>query len=745
MATTTTTSSGSNIPALARYYGYFTIGFIIFSIVLGVLEWAGIASTGFIGWMFLLMTMGLYATIGILSRTKALDEYYVAGRSVPAVFNGMATGSDWMSAASFISMAGTLFALGYDGLAYIMGWTGGYVLLALLFAPYIRKFGQYTVPDFVGARFGGNAARVTAAVCAIVVSLTYVTAQVVGVGLIMSRFVGVTYEWGVIIGLSGVLVCSFLGGMKAVTWTQVAQYIILIIAYLVPVTFLSLKLTGFPIPQFAYGQALQNIGRLETEQKIAATTESAVVPGKMVTSGYVPPFNEGLTNAPAVTAVGQINSFAGSNLTPPTTQAIPDATKPELGDWRGTPWNFLALTLCLMLGTAGLPHILIRFYTVPSVRESRMSVGWALFFIFLLYFTAPAYAAFARWEILQNVVGGTVSVQQYNGKPTPTITDTAGTNLEWAQKYASLGLFTVRDLNALDQSSVTPAATAWWAANVKSGALVVNDANGNGKIDVAGATFSETEVDGKKVGTYGELSGTAVTAGNTNGALAFGELGIDNDLIVLSTPEIAGLPYTIAALVAAGGLAAALSTADGLLVVIASAIAHDVYFRVLNPKASLSTRMWLGKVMIIVAAAIAALLALPRLALIAQMVAWAFSMAAATFFPIILLGIFWKRANGPGAIAGMIGGLAVTLFYMIRNYFDPTFNVLGITHLGSGLFGLPVAILLCVVVSLLTPAPSKEIQNLIEHLRDPQEDDETMTDVIGAAEGVKVAKPAGAH
>ncbi|MFQ3633230.1 sodium:solute symporter family protein [Roseiflexus sp.] len=699
---------------LAQYYGMFTVGLIVFSLVMGALELGAGMPKAWIGWTFLMLTMGMYAFIGIMSRTKVLDEYYVAGRNVPAVFNGMATGADWMSAASFISMAGTLYALGYDGLAYIMGWTGGYVLLALLFAPYIRKFGQYTIPDFVGTRYGGRWPRLVAAISAIIVSLTYVTAQVVGVGIIMSRFIGVPYEWGVVIGLSGVLVCSFLGGMKAVTWTQVAQYIILIIAYMIPVTFLSLKLTGFPIPQFSYGTALQNITRLETELKIASEAPARDGSGRIIQQGYVPAYNEGLSNAAAVTAIGQINSYFGVNITPPPAVSIPNTSRPadELQtDWRGTPWNFLALTFCLMVGTAGLPHILIRFYTVPSVRDSRMSVGWALFFIFLLYFTAPAYAAFARWEILQNVVGKEISALP-----------------EWTQNWSRLGLITQRDYTTLDGRKVD-ALPAWAASQVKSGAVVINDANGNGIIDLAGATFSETEVDGKKVGTFGELSGTAITKSSVDGILQFGELNIDPDTIVLSTPEIAGLPYTVAALIAAGGLAAALSTADGLLVVISSAIAHDFYYRILNPKASMNTRIWLGKTMLVVAAVIAALLALPRLALIAQMVAWAFSMAASSFFPVVLLGIFWKRCNGPGAIAGMIGGLSVTIFYMYMNYLNPSFNVLGITHLAAGIFGLPVNFLLCYIVSKLTAAPSQEIQDLIDHLRSPELDDELMTSI----------------
>ncbi len=602
---------------LARRYGLFTIGLIVFSFFVGLLEYAGILGTRSIGYLFLMLTIGMYALIGIMSRTKHLDEYYVAGRAVPAIANGMATGADWMSAASFISMAGTLWLLGYDGLAYIMGWTGGYVLLALLFAPYIRKFGQYTIPDFVGARYGGNRARVVSSVAAILISFTYVTAQVSGVGIIMSRLVGVDYKIGVVVGLLGVLVCSFLGGMKAVTWTQVAQYIILIIAYLIPVTMLSIALTGNPFPQLAYGQALQNVDRLEREQGLATQ--------------YTAPFTTALSNQSAIDSARQLG------LTPPELKTVTE--------WRGTPWNFLALLACLMLGTAGLPHILIRFYTVPSVKESRKSVGYALFFIFLLYFTAPAYAAFSRWEILQNVVG-----QRIDQLPA------------WTENYARTGL------------------------------LSINDDPAKG--------------------------------GNGDGILQYGELKIGGDLIVLATPEIAGLPYTVAALVAAGGLAAALSTADGLLVVIASAVAHDIFYKTLRPNASQRTRIAVGKAMILVGASAAALAAMPRLALIAQMVAWAFSLAAASFFPILLLGIFWKRANGAGAIAGMIGGLVVTIFYMVNNYFNPEFNLFGISHVAAGIFGMPVNFALTIIVSLLTAAPPLEIQRLVESLRRPDAEPE---------------------
>ncbi len=592
---------------LARYYGGFFVFLFVFVLVLYLLERAGLPDR-FIGYAFILLTLALYAFIGILNFTRRLEEYYVAGRRVPAFFNGMATGADWMSAASFLSMAGTLWLLGYDGLTYIMGWTGGYVLLALLFAPYIRKFGQYTIPDFVATRYGERArlARLVAAICAIIVSFAYVTAQVTGVGIVMSRFFGLDYRVGVFVGLLGVLVCSFLGGMKSITWTQVAQYIILIVAYLAPVTFLSAKLTGIPFPQLMYGKALSEIAQLEQAMNL---------------SSYVQPFKQALSNASAITAFKQIG------LTPP--QPI------TVKDWVGTPWQFLALTLCLMAGTAGLPHILIRYYTVPSPKEARISVGWSLFFIWLLYVTAPAYAAFSRWEVLQNVVGQPISQ--------------------------------------------LPAWTANW---IKTGLLAIKDANGDG-------------------------------------VLQFSELTINPDIVVLATPEIAGLPFTIAALLAAGGLAAALSTADGLLLVISTAVAHDIYAKIINPNAPYSRRFLASRIMILVAAFLAALAALPQFALIVQMVAWAFSLAASTFFPVVLLGIFWKRANANGAIAGMIGGLVACVTYMVWNYIDPRFNILGLSHLSAGIFGMLANFILLIVVSLATAPAPKYIQDMVDQLRIP--------------------------
>jgi len=618
---------------LYKGYGLFTLFLIAFIAIVMFLELNAGLPRGLIAMLFIVLSFALYGVIGIVNFTRKFDEYYVAGRKVPAFFNGMATGADWMSAASFISMAGTIWLLGYDGLAYIMGWTGGYVILALFFAPYIRKFGQFTIPDFVAARFAEKAgtARLIAAICAILTSFTYVTAQVVGVGLIMSRFFGVEYVLGCVLGLAGVVLCSFLGGMKSITWTQVAQYIILIVAYLIPVSMLSARFTGVPISELMYGQALQNITALEQAQGLATQ--------------YVQPFTTALSNASWRT------SLQGLGITPP--ELVTNR------DWIGTPWEYMALTLCLMLGTVGLPHILIRYYTVPNPQAARMSVGWSLFFIYLLYFTAPAYAAFARWEMLQNLVG----------QPIASLP-------EWVANWGQTGLLTIRDAN--------------------------ND-----------------------------------------GILQFPELSIVADLIVLSTPEIAGLPYTVSALVAAGGLAAALSTADGLLMVIATAVSHDIYAKLINPNASYGTRFMISRVMILVGAALAALAAVPRLALIAQMVAWAFSMAASSFFPVILLGIFWRRANAAGAIAGMSGGMIVCILYLALNYTNPYFTILGLSHLSAGIFGMIVNFALQIIVSLATAPPPVEIQRMVDDLRIPvgeMYEDEDPRSTPGAERTERVAE-----
>ena len=564
---------------LPKIYGAYTGGFLLFIIFLAIAEQMGM-SNQMIGWIFMAATIGLYAMIGIISRTSDVAEYYVAGRRVPAVFNGMATGADWMSAASFIGMAGTLYALGYDGLAFIMGWTGGYVLVALFLAPYLRRFGQFTIPDFLGTRYGGNAARVIGIIAAIMASFAYVTAQVYGVGIITSRFLGIALEVGVFVGLVGILICSLLGGMRAVTWTQVAQYIILIIAYLVPIVWLSYQLTGVPVPQLMYGEILQRITELETQLGI--------------TKHHVQPF---------------VNNDKA---------------------------NFLALTFCLMVGTAALPHFLMRYYTTPSVREARNSVGWSLFFIFLLYFSAPAYAAFAKYEVYTNVIG--LPIDQLPA---------------WVASWSKVGLVTIADTN--------------------------ND-----------------------------------------GILQLSELKLNADVIVLATPEIAGLPYVVAGLVAAGGLAAALSTADGLLLTIANALSHDLYFKMIDPNAPTKRRLLISKSLLLVVAGVAAYAASLKPDTILHMVAWAFSIAASAFFPALVLGIFWKRANKAGAVAGMLVGLSVCLFYLIGVKFYGMTPWFGIKDISAGLFGIPAGMITLIVVSLLTKEPDAEMQAFVESVRYPR-------------------------
>ncbi|NTV94746.1 MAG: cation acetate symporter [Thiobacillus sp.] len=621
---------------LKKYYSFYTGGFVMFVLALAVAEYMGMPDQ-WIGWTFMAATVGLYAGIGIMSRTADVSEYYVAGRRVPAVFNGMATGADWMSAASFIGMAGTLYAKGYDGLAFVMGWTGGYVLVALLLAPYLRKFGQYTIPDFMGARYGGNLARTIAVVGTILASFTYVTAQIYGVGIITSRFLGITFEVGVFVGLAGLLVCSFLGGMRAVTWTQVAQYIILIIAYLIPVVYMSYQVTSVPVPQLVYGAVLEKV----TEREEAIMADPAQVTARQAYQARADRISLEIQALEAEhgpeEAIAQLKrdrEVAEAKARPINHHAepFPGDTEAERDTAR---LNFIALTFCLMVGTASLPHVLIRFYTTPSVREARESVFWSLFFIFLLYFTAPAYAVFAKYEVYTNLVG--TSIVELPG---------------WVASWAKLGLVMVEDINH-------------------------------------------------------------------DGILQLAELTLNPDVIVLATPEIAGLPYVVAGLVAAGGLAAALSTADGLLLTIANALSHDVYYQMIDRQASTTRRLAVSKGLLLLVALIAAYVASLKPDTILSMVAWAFSIAAACFFPALVLGIFWQRATKEGAIAGMLVGLGLTLFYLIGvKYFGMTMWF-GITDVSAGIFGIPAGFATIWLVSLLTPEPDRETQNLVESVRYP--------------------------
>lgn len=601
MANNTQGEGGGFIANLGKIYGIYTGGFAVFVIFLAILEQMGV-SNKIIGYLFVFMTIGVYALIGVISRTAEMGEYYVAGRKVPAFYNGMATGSDWMSAASFIGMAGSLYLLGYDGLAFVLGWTGGYLLVSILLAPYLRKFGQYTVPDFLGARYGGNVARFAGVIVLISASFTYVTAQIFGVGIIASRFLGISFELAVFVGLAGILVCSMLGGMRAVTWTQVAQYIILIIAYLIPVVILSTQLTGVPIPQLMYGQALEKIAALEPAIGVVKTHTATFANAK-----------------------GEMNFTDGL--------------------------NFFALILCLMVGTAALPHILMRYFTTPSVREARQSVAWSLFFIFLLYFTAPSYAAFAKLEVYENVIG-----QQVSALP------------GWVQSWGSIGLVGVCD-----------------AANAAS--------------------------------TYTMCAGVK---GNADGILQLSEFRIHTDAIVLATPEIAGLPYVIAGLVAAGGLAAALSTADGLLLAIANALSHDIYYRMIDPHAPTARRLIISRVLLIIVAIAAAYVASTKPSTILAMVAWAFSIAASGLFPALVMGIWWKRTTNVGAIAGMAAGYGVCLYYLIMTQFYGMPLWFGVRNISCGLFGIPAAFIVTYVVSLVTTAPTKEMQDFIDSIRVPK-------------------------
>jgi cation/acetate symporter len=674
---------------LKKYYSWYTGGFLVFLITLAILEQLGLPRV-WIGYVFLFATIGLYAGIGIMSRTADVAEYYVAGRRVPAIFNGMATGSDWMSAASFIGMAGGLYLQGFDGLAFIMGWTGGYCLVAFLLAPYLRKFGQFTIPDFLGARYGGNFARFIGILIAILCSFVYVVAQIYGVGLITSRFTGLAFDVGVFVGLAGILVCSFLGGMRAVTWTQVAQYIILIIAYMIPVAWLGMKHASFPVPQFVYGYTLQKVTDLEKKitadpkeievrkifadraanlRKQVAELPASWEEGRKAAAAKVEELKA--ANAP----VAEINAAqkaldtypksadeakkawttaataAAGRANPPLPHATPfpslnpDPAKNE-AERNTKRLNFLALVFCLMVGTAALPHILMRYYTTPSVTEARKSVFWSLFFIFLLYFSAPALAVLVKYEVYSAVVGSS---------------------------FADL-----------------PAWVASWA-KVDPRLLTVTDVNKDGIVQLA-------------------------------------EITLGQDIVVLATPEIAGLPYVISGLVAAGGLAAALSTADGLLLTIANALSHDLYYKMINPNASTQKRVTISKILLLVVALGAATVASQAPADILFLVSAAFSLAAAGFFIPLVAGVFWKRATKWGAIAAMIGGVSVTWYYMsinqpwLRSVFgvtDPISLWWGIQPISAGIFGLPVALVLMVVVSYLTPAPDEKVQDFIEHVRYP--------------------------
>ncbi|MBD2246075.1 sodium:solute symporter family protein [Nostoc sp. FACHB-888] len=530
-----------------------------------------------------------YIYIGWQSRVENSKDFFIAGQGIPSIANGAATAADWMSAASFISMAGLISFLGYDGSIYLMGWTGGYVLLALLLAPYLRKFGKYTVPDFVGDRYYSNIARLVAVVAAIFVSLTYVAGQMRGVGIVFSRFLQVDINTGVIIGMVIVGFFSVLGGMKGITWTQVAQYCVLIFAYLIPAIAIAWFLTGNPVPQlaFTFSDIADKLNKIQVDLGFKQYTE-------------------------------------------------PFVNKSML--------DVLFTTIALMVGTAGLPHIIVRFYTVKSVRAARFSAGWALLFIAILYTTAPALSMFARYNLIDSLHNHTVAeVQQ----------------LDWATKWEKTKLLGFDDINKDGRLQLTPS----------------KDTN---------------------------------------------EINIDRDIIVLSTPEVANLPPWVIGLVAAGGLAAALSTASGLLLVISSSIAHDIYYRIIDSSASEQKRVFVGRIMVGFSLVLAGYFGVNPPGFVSEVVAFAFGLAAASFFPVIFLGIFDKRTNSEGAIAGMVTGLIFTIIYIIGVKFggmQPWF--FGVSPEGIGTLGMLINFAVTLVVSRLTPPPPAEIQAMVEDLRSP--------------------------
>jgi cation/acetate symporter len=536
--------------------------------------------------VFVVITFSIYIYVAYASRVNDTSGFYVAGGGIPAPANGAAIAADWMSAASFISMAGIIaFAgNGYGGSVYLMGWTGGYVLLALLLAPYLRKFGKYTIPDFVGDRYS-ETARMIAVVAALVVSFVYVAGQMAGVGLVFTRFLGVNTTTGVVIGMAIVFFYAVLGGMKGITWTQVAQYSVLIVAYLIPAFAVSAKVTGIAIPQIGFGRILDELNGLQADLGLAGYTDA----------------------------------FGSTNML-----------------------NMLLITGALMFGTAGLPHVIVRFYTAKSVRAARYSALWALFFISLLYTTAPSVAAFSKLQIIQDVDGTPLAEMP-----------------SWFTTWADVGLIT--------------------AAN------------------------------GDPVSSLG------------SGAVQYSDILINNDIIVLASPEIGGLPAPIVGLVAAGGLAAALSTASGLLLVISSSVANDVYYKKINPGASEKQQLLVGRIAMAGAILVAGYLGINPPGFVAQVVALAFGLAAASFFPVLVLGIFWKRCTAMGATAGMLAGLVTTGAYMLWtiDIYGNSDGIFGIAETGFGTIGMLINFAVTIIVSMMTPPPSPAMQELVEEIRYP--------------------------
>src|SRR6056300_958090 len=593
---------GNFIDNLPKVYGIYTGGFIAFIILMAIGESMGMTAKA-IGICFVGFTIFIYAAIGWLSRTAQASNYYVAGRSVPTVFNGMATAADWMSGASFVAMAGGIYFKGYGYMALLVGWTGGYVLVATLLAPYLRKFGCYTVPDFIGTRYNGNGARLMAVIVLTVASFTYVTAQITATGRIASVALNLPFELAVYVGLASILLCSMLGGMRGVTWTQVAQYIVLIIAYLLPVFWISNNINAGIFPHFMLADEVARIGELEQQFGFKENSKELL--------GTLPEWKglAGITKAHS-----EVNA---------------------------TPWQFISLALAMMMGTASLPHVMMRYFTTPSVKAARKSVGWSVFFIFLLYSSAPMLATLSKLALIDpdlstGIIGKSITEVQA---------------IDWYQNWSSANL------------------------------MFVSDFNGNGTVEL-----NEFFMGGKAV--------------------------------VLATPEIAGLPYVISGLVAAGGLAAAMSTADGLILAIANAISHDVYYKMIDPKAETAKRLAVARVLLVVIGFAGATIAAMEIQGILGSVIWAFDFAMSGLFWPLVLGVWWKRANKEGACAGMLLGLLSGLVYLIwvRNGGS---GFLGITQLTFGIFGSTVSLVAMIVVSLMTSEPNAATQKMVDESRVP--------------------------
>ena len=596
---------GGFIQNLPKIYGLYTGGFIVFILIMAIAEQMGMSAKA-IGIAFVAFTVFIYALIGYLSRTVQVDAYYVAGRQVPTVFNGMATAADWMSGASFVAMAGGIYFKGYGYMALLVGWTGGYVLVSTLLAPYLRKFGCYTVPDFIGTRYGGNLARICAVLVLFVASFTYVTAQINATGTIASVALDSPFNVAVYVGLISILLCSMLGGMRAVTWTQVAQYIVLIIAYLIPVFWISNKLDAGLFPHLMLQDEVAKLASLETEYGLGTVKNTAA---QMAEVKAVNGKLAGITKAHSA-----VNT---------------------------TPWGFISLALCMMLGTASLPHILMRYFTTPSVRSARKSVAWSLFFIFLLYSSAPMLATLSKLALLDPAAGGII------GKSFSEVT-----SLDWYQNWNQAKLMYVSDFNG-------------------------------------------------------------------NGTLELNEFFMQGKAVVLATPEIAGLPYVFSGLVAAGGMAAAMSTADGLVLAIANALSHDFYYKIIDPKAETRQRLLVARAFLVVIGFAGATIAALEIQSILGSVIWAFDFAMSGLFVPLVLGVWWKRATKEGAVAGMLLGLGSGSFYLYWVFFAKQAGILGITHLTFGIVGVVVSFIAMVVVSLITKQPDAATQRMVEDVRVP--------------------------